>query len=179
MNTSYTINTALSKGVESTTRHHSPLTTEYISFQHIYKSYSEREKETEVHGEDWRKRESQVCLHRLNQRTLIIKKNEWIQGCAMDWFILRDVQRFILMRNVEVKKTTNQDTSLTIWQTRYCRSKRRIGSRTGVFFFVCFFKSGKKSLLLQHSLCALRRIIAELLYVLCSNHYDGSNVLRY
>lgn len=48
MNTSYTINTALSKGVESITRHHSPLTTEYISFQHIYKSYSEREKETEV-----------------------------------------------------------------------------------------------------------------------------------
>lgn len=42
MNTSYTINTALSKGVESITRHHSPLTTEYISFQHIYKSYSER-----------------------------------------------------------------------------------------------------------------------------------------
>ena len=50
MNTSYTINTALSKGVESITRHHSPLTTEYISFQHIYKSYSEREKETEVGG---------------------------------------------------------------------------------------------------------------------------------
>ncbi len=44
MNTSYTVNTALSKGVESTTRHHSPLTTEYISFQHIYKSYSERER---------------------------------------------------------------------------------------------------------------------------------------
>lgn len=52
MNTSYTINTALSKGVESTTRHHSPLTTEYISFQHIYKSYSEREKETELRGWD-------------------------------------------------------------------------------------------------------------------------------
>lgn len=50
MDTSYTINTALSKGVENTTRHHSPLTTEYISFQHIYKSYSEREKETEVLG---------------------------------------------------------------------------------------------------------------------------------
>lgn len=30
---------------ESTTRHHSPLTTEYISFQHIYKSYSERKKQ--------------------------------------------------------------------------------------------------------------------------------------
>lgn len=44
MNTSYTINTALSKGVESITRHHSPLTTEYISFEHIYKSYSERER---------------------------------------------------------------------------------------------------------------------------------------
>lgn len=107
------------------------------------------------------------------------KKNEWIQGCAMDWYILRDVQRFILMRTVEVKKTTNQDTSLTIWQTRSCRSKRRIGSRTGVFCLFLFFLSGKKSLLLQHSLCALRRIIAELLYVLCSNHYDGSNVLRY
>lgn len=47
MNTSYTINTALSKGVESITRHHSPLTTEYISFQHIYKSYSERERKIE------------------------------------------------------------------------------------------------------------------------------------
>lgn len=55
MNTSYTINTALSKGVESTTRHHSPLTTEYISIQHIYKSYSEREKETEVGGARGRK----------------------------------------------------------------------------------------------------------------------------
>lgn len=42
MYTSYTINTALSKDVESFTRHHSPLTTEYISFQHIYKSYDER-----------------------------------------------------------------------------------------------------------------------------------------
>lgn len=42
---SYTINTALSKGVESITRHHSPLTTEYISFQHIYKNYNEREEE--------------------------------------------------------------------------------------------------------------------------------------
>lgn len=54
MNTSYTINTALSKGVGSITRHHSPLTTEYISFQHIYKNYSwKREiqrKKTEVGG---------------------------------------------------------------------------------------------------------------------------------
>lgn len=47
MNTSYTINTALSKGLESITRHHSPLTTEYISFQHIYKSYSEGERKIE------------------------------------------------------------------------------------------------------------------------------------
>lgn len=47
-NTSYTINTALSKGLESITRHHSPLTTEYISFQHIYKSYSERERKRET-----------------------------------------------------------------------------------------------------------------------------------
>ena len=65
MNTSYTINTALSKGVESTTRHHSPLTTEYISFQHIYKSYSEREKETEVGGVGGgtrRKREKARCF---------------------------------------------------------------------------------------------------------------------
>lgn len=44
MNTSYTINTALSKGVKSITRHHSPLTIEYISFEHIYKSYSELER---------------------------------------------------------------------------------------------------------------------------------------
>lgn len=61
MNTSYTINTALSKGVESTTRHHSPLTTEYISIQHIYKSYSEREKETEVGGA--RGREKARCFY--------------------------------------------------------------------------------------------------------------------
>lgn len=117
MNTLYTINTALSKGVESTTRHHSPLTTEYISFQHIYKSYSEREKETEVGGA--RGREKARCFYTawIKESVLLIIYWRWTtvhpdEDCG--------------------SKTTNQDTSLTIWKTRSFISKPRVGSRTGV-----------------------------------------------
>ena len=58
-NTSYTINTALSKGVKSITRHHSPLTTEYMYFiEHIYKNYRERERKKRERGKERdRKRE--------------------------------------------------------------------------------------------------------------------------
>lgn len=86
MNTSYTINTALSKGVESITRHHSPLTTEYISIQHIYKSYSEREKQRKKKqrwGVTRGKEKVQVLLHGLNQKP---------------WFFLKKVNQSIYLR---------------------------------------------------------------------------------
>lgn len=67
MNTSFTINTALSKGLESITRHHSPLITDYISFQLIYKSYSERERNTKKEKEV----EKPQKASSLNQTTLI------------------------------------------------------------------------------------------------------------
>jgi len=69
-------------------------------------------------------------------------------------------------------KTTNQDTSLTIWQTCSLISKQRIGSRTGGAFI------WKEVIIAAHTLCFVWNI-AELLYVLRSNHYDGSNIPRF
>lgn len=140
MNTSYTINTALSKGVESITRHHSPLTTEYISFQHIYKSYSGREKEKQRE----KKQRWGVTRGREKARYFYVAwiKNpdfylffiKSIQGYAVDQYIW-DGQQLILLRTGS--KTTNKDISRTIGKPDLVHTNRGLAVWQVYLLYIC------------------------------------------
>lgn len=108
MNTSYTIITALSKGVESITRHHSPLTTEYISFQHIYKSYDER---------------GGGARRGLRHSKKDFWKTEWVNhgGATDQW---TGGGRQIILTRIQ---TTNRHTSHCLANTTLYMSKQRSG----------------------------------------------------
>jgi len=136
MNTSYTINTALSKGVEIITRHHSPLTTEYISCQHIYKSYSEREnkgEETEV--ADKRKRESQVLLYCLSKKQINPDFKKSI-SMAAHWTNIPGMENNCVSRGPWKQNYRSRHVSYRLANATSCISKQRIGSRTGALFCI-------------------------------------------